>query len=232
MCEPAQGGNKPYEQSVIHNSPKDGDVTAIIADDHALVRSGIKEILAETGRVDVVAEAENGLEAIAMVRQHKPDLLTLDIAMPYAQGIETFGEVRRWSPDTRIIVFTGLTAIGLLSELVSAGVDGLFMKRGDPEHFSDGVRLILRGAKVISPDILELLEDREAGVELTARERQILSLIAMGRSNKEIAERLGVSLKTVDNHRTNLMRKLDVHSVAELLSYALREGLLDTAAQV
>ena len=207
-------------------------MTAIIADDHALVRSGIKEILGLTGRVNVAGEAENGLEAISLVRQHKPDLLTLDIAMPYAQGIEIFGEVRRWSPDTRIIVFTGLTAVGLLSELVAAGVDGLFMKRGDPEHFSDGVRLILRGAKVIAPEILELLEEKETNVELTARERQILSLVASGCSNKEIAERLGVSLKTVDNHRTNLMRKLDVHSVAELLSYALREGLLDMAAQV
>lgn len=215
-----------------HNSALDGDVAAVIADDHALVRSGIKEILRTTGRVEVVGEAENGLEAISLVRQHKPHLLTLDIAMPYAQGIEIFGEVRRWSPDTRIIVFTGLTAVGLLSELVAAGVDGLFMKRGDPAHFEDGIRLILRGAKVISPDVLELLEDKETNVELTDRERQILSLIASGCSNKEIAERLGVSLKTVDNHRTNLMRKLDVHSVAELLSYALREGLLDTAAQV
>lgn len=215
-----------------HNSAFDDDVTAIIADDHALVRSGIKDILGATERVTVVGEAENGLEAISLVRQHKPGLLMLDIAMPYAQGIEIFGEVRRWSPDTRIVVFTGLTAAGLLSELVAAGVDGLFMKRGDPAHLSEGINLILRGAKVISPEILELLEDKEAGVDLTARERQILSLVASGCSNKEIAERLGVSLKTVDNHRTNLMRKLDVHSVAELLSHALREGLLDTAAQV
>lgn len=189
-------------------------------------------MLQATGHVTIVAEAENGLEAISLVRQHRPGVLTLDIAMPYAQGIEIYGEVRRWSPDTRIIVFTGLTAIGLLSELVAAGVDGLFMKRGDPAHFADGLKLILRGAKVISPDVLALLEDRETSVELTARERQILSLIATGCSNKEIATRLGLSLKTVDNHRTNLMRKLDAHSVAELLSYALREGLLDTAAQV
>lgn len=215
-----------------HNSALEGDVSAIIADDHALVRAGIKEILGSTGRVNIVAEAENGLEAISLVRQHMPDLLILDIAMPYAQGIEIFGEVRRWSPETRIVVFTGLTATGLLSELVAAGVDGLFMKRGDPEHLENGIRLILKGAKVISPDVLQLLEDKETNVELTDRERQILSLIATGCSNKEIAERLGVSLKTVDNHRTNLMRKLDVHSVAELLSYALREGLLDTAAQV
>lgn len=213
------------------STPKD-DVTAIIADDHAMLRDGIKQILGAAGTISIVGEAENGLEAISLVRQHKPDLLTLDIAMPYAQGIEIYGEVRRWSPDTRIVVFTGLTAVGLLSELVAAGVDGLFMKRGDPESLGKAIPLILRGGKVIAPEILELLEDREDGVELTARERQILSLVSTGCSNREIGERLGVSLKTVDNHRTNLMRKLDVHSVAELLSYALREGLLDTSAQV
>ena len=213
------------------STPKD-DVTAIIADDHAMLRDGIKQILEGAGTISIVGEAENGLEAISMVRQHKPDLLTLDIAMPYAQGIEIYGEVRRWSPETRIIVFTGLTAVGLLSELVASGVDGLFMKRGNPESLGKAIPLILRGGKVIAPEILELLEDREDGVELTARERQILSLVSTGCTNREIGERLGVSLKTVDNHRTNLMRKLDVHSVAELLSYALREGLLDTSAQV
>ena len=216
----------------MHSSATTENVTAIIADDHALLRAGIRDIVGAIGNVSVVAEATNGIEAISLVRQHRPGVLTLDIAMPYAQGIEIFGEVRRWSPETRIVVFTGLTAIGLLSELVTAGVDGLFMKRGDPQHLSDGLKLILRGAKVISPDVLALLEEKESNIELTARERQILSLIASGCSNKEIATRLGLSLKTVDNHRTNLMRKVDAHSVAELLAHALREGLLDTTAQV
>ena len=182
--------------------------------------------------MDVVAEAADGLEAISLVRQHRPTLLTLDIAMPYAQGIEIYTEVRRWSPDTLVVVFTGLTSVRLLSELVSAGVDGLFMKRGDPDRLAESLPLILNGARIIAPEIVEFLKKDEASVELTTRERQILSLVATGSSNKEIADRLGVSFKTVDNHRTNLMRKLDVHSVAELLSYALREGYLDSSAQL
>jgi len=97
---------------------------------------------------------------------------------------------------------------------------------------SNAIPLILRGGKIIAPEILALLENRKEGIALTARERQILSLISTGCSNREIGERLGVSLKTVDNHRTNLMQKLDVHSVVELLSYALREGLLDSSAQL
>jgi DNA-binding NarL/FixJ family response regulator len=209
-----------------------GSRTAVIADDHAILRQGVRQILELAGDIEIVGEAADGLEAISLVRQHRPALLTLDIAMPYAQGIEIFTEARRWSPETRIIAFTGMTSVNLLSELVTAGADGMFMKRGDPQRFADAVPLILNGAKVIAPEILELLENAPPPNELTARERQILGLVAQGISNKEIAERLGVSYKTVDNHRTNLMRKLEVHSVAELLSYALREGLLDTSSEL
>ena len=216
--------------SLTSSKPPNG--TAIVADDHALLRAGIKDIIASLGSVTVVAEASDGLEAISLVRRHRPTLLTLDMAMPHAQGIEIYTEVRRWSPDTLVAVFTGLTSVRLLSELVTAGVDGLFMKRGDPQRLADGLPLILNGTKVIAPEILEFLEANAPSGELTDRERQILSLVASGNSNREIAERLGVSPKTVDNHRTNLMRKLDVHSVAELLNYALREGYLDAAEQI
>lgn len=215
-----------------HEASVPDSVSAIIADDHAILRDGIKHILSAVNGITIVAEACDGLEAISLVRQHRPNLLTLDMAMPYAQGLEIYGEVRRWSPDTRIVVFTGLTSVGLLSELVAAGVDGLFMKRGDPARMREGIPLILRGGKVIAPEILEFLEADAPASELTARERQILSLVASGCSNKEIGVRLGVSHKTVDNHRTNLMKKLGVHSVAELLSYALREGYLDGAYQL
>jgi DNA-binding NarL/FixJ family response regulator len=206
--------------------------TAVIADDHALMRAGIAQILSDFCSMEVVGQAADGLRAIAMVRQHKPQLLTLDIAMPYAQGIEIFAEARRWSPDTKIVVFTGMTSAGLLAELVSSGVDGLFMKRGDMEVFQKSIPLILQGGVVIAPEVKAFLEENPDSTELTARERQILSLVASGNSNKEIAERLGVSAKTVDNHRTNMMRKLDVHSVAELLSYALREGLLGAHKEI
>lgn len=201
--------------------------TAVIADDHALIRQGVRQILVSAG-VDVLSEATNGLEAIAMVRSHRPALLTLDIAMPYARGIEVFGEVRRWSPETRVIVFSGLTSSGLLSELAEAGADGLFLKREELAPFSDAIPRIIGGERVFGPGVPELLESAENTEQLTARERQILSLITQGLQNREIAERLGVSAKTVDNHRTNMMRKVGAHSVAELLTFALREGLLDT----
>lgn len=201
--------------------------TAVVADDHQLIRQGISQILVSSG-LEVVGEAKDGLEAVAMVRAHRPTLLTLDIAMPYARGIEVFGEARRWSPETKIIVFSGMTSVGLLRELDQAQADGIFLKRGDLDQFATAVKRVLSGERVLSPEAQELLSTAtKANSDLTLRERQILSSVAQGFTNKDISERLNVSVKTVDNHRTNLMRKLGAHSVAELLAIALREGLMD-----
>ncbi|MEL6202125.1 MAG: response regulator transcription factor [Pseudomonadota bacterium] len=209
-----------------------GSRTGIVADDHMMLRNGMCELLHEHGGVEIVGQAETGIEAISLVKQFRPTIMSLDIGMPFAQGIDVFVEARRWSPDTKVIVFTGMTSHGLLGELVSAEVDGLFMKNGDLDHLVKAIPLILSGARVISPDVTAILEDVQDGPDLTPRERQILSLVARGYANREIGERLGVSAKTIDNHRTNLMRKLDVHSVAELLAYALREGLLDAQREL
>ena len=204
--------------------------TVIVADDHALIRQGIHQIM-ETAGLEVVADAADGLEAIALVRKHRPDLLVLDIAMPYARGIEVFGEVRRWSPETRVIVFSGMTSSGLIAELANAGADGIILKREDLGAFSASVHKVLQGQRVLSPGVEKLLEASQNSGELTVREGQVLSMIAQGMNNRTIATRLGVSQKTVDNHRTNLMRKLGAHSVGELLAHAAREGLLETNNQ-
>lgn len=204
--------------------------TVIIADDHALIRQGIQQIM-ETAGLTVIAEAADGLEAIALVRKHRPDLLVLDIAMPYARGIEVFGEVKRWSPDTKVIVFSGMTSAGLIGELDSAGVDAIFLKRENLDAFSRSIRQVLMGRRILGPGVEPLLAANLGSSGLTVRERQVLSMIAQGMSNRDIAERLGVSLKTVDNHRTNLMRKLGAHSAGELLAHATREGLLETNSQ-
>lgn len=197
-----------------------------------MLRKGMCDLLRERGHVEIIGEAETGIDAISLVKQFKPTILSLDIGMPFAQGIDVFVEVRRWSPNTKVIIYTGMTSRGLLSELVSAEVDGLFMKKGDLTHLVTAIPLILNGARVISPDVATILQEVECGPDLTPRERQILSLISRGYANREIGDRLGVSAKTIDNHRTNLMRKLDVHSVAELLAYALREGLLDAQREL
>jgi len=209
----------------------------IIADDHAIVRAGLKAALETEGLIDVrnirvVAEAEDGVEAIAAVRQHRPDLLLLDVQMPHAGGSEVALEIRRWSPDTKIIVLTGISAIGKLSELIDLGVDGLFSKATSNDELYAAIPKILRGGRHISSHIVTQLENAPKITPLTERERQMLNQVAMGRSNKEIAETLGISVKTVDRHRTNMMQKLDVHSVAQLIAFALKEGLIDPSSEL
>ena len=206
--------------------------TAIVADDHAIVRQGTIQILATIGNVDVVAEADNGLLAIAAVKKHKPHLLVLDAAMPMARGIEVFSDVRRWSPDTRVILLTGFTSLSLLSDWLDAGVDGLLLKSCQPDEMRTGFKVVLGGGNYIAESVRDMLETAVAPTGLTPREREILSLIATGHANIAIGERLSISPKTVEKHRASLMAKLGVHSVAELMVYALREGLLDEHKQL
>lgn len=210
----------------------DVPVSAVIADDHALVRAGLKEILAGlVPPVTVVGEAENGVEAIALGKSLQPGLLLLDAGMPLSRGMEVYGEVRRWSPDTRIAVVTGFTAARGLADWIAAGADGVFLKTCPPDEMVKGFGLILSGERYVSKEVLRILETAEERDTLTLRERQVLHLIAQGCANAAIAERLSISPKTVDNHRTRMMAKLQVHSTAQLLALALKEGLLDHTAQ-
>ncbi len=208
--------------------------SAIIADDHEIVRQGLRTALEAPGMVEsnglkVVAETANGIDTIAEVKVHKPHLLLLDIAMPFADGTEVVPEIRRWSPDTRIVVVTGSNGGGLVCNLIEAGVDGMFFKGASLDELYQKLPLILRGGRYIAEPFLNAMQQQDAAQSLTARERQILNMIVAGKTNKEMAEMLFISPKTVDKHRTSLMTKLNVHSLVELLAYSLREGLIDPA---
>lgn len=204
--------------------------TAVIADDHALVRKGIADVLGRIAGLQIVGEAADGLEAITLVKSLQPNLLTLDTGMPLARGMEVFGEARRWSSATKVVVITGFTAAGMLADWIAAGVDGLFLKTCPPEEMHHGIELVLQGGQYYSKAVRANLERADEDT-LTQRERQVLHLLAAGHTNQEIGARLSISPKTVDNHRTRLMAKLDVHSIAQLLAYALKEGLLDAETQ-
>ncbi len=206
--------------------------TVVIADDHQIVRQGLRSALetpglVNTGGLTVVAEAENGFEALAEVKVHQPDLLLLDISMPMAGGAEIVLDVQRWSPQTHIVILTGIHAPGLLTQLLEANVAGIFSKGSDLNELYQNLPLILRGGHYIANSLEQILETQQNIPTLTGREHQILNMIVAGKTNKEIARQLVISPKTVDKHRTSLMDKLDVHSVAELLAYAFREGLID-----
>jgi DNA-binding NarL/FixJ family response regulator len=200
----------------------------LIADDHAIVRDAVRLMLESVGGVEIVGEAEDGIATIALAKRLKPDLLVLDVAMPHAGGLAVIGEVGRWSPATRVAVLTGITRGVTLAQLRASGAVGLLLKSCTPQELDHGLRRIIAGEEYVADSVRALLGKGGAGAELTMRERQILTLAAQGKSNAEIAALLNISPKTADNHRTNLMRKLDVHSAAGLTAFALREGLLDT----
>ena len=204
----------------------------VVADDHAIVRQATIQILGKIPNIEIAAEAENGIEAIAAVRKYTPDLLVLDAAMPFAKGVEVFVESRRWSPKTKIAALTGFTSVNLLSEWLELGADGIFLKSCSPDEILQGFETILAGHKFVAKSVTEILKDAVAPPTLTGREREVLSLIAMGSANATIAETLGISIKTVEKHRGSLMAKLGVSSVSELLAYALREGFLDAHKQL
>ena len=200
--------------------------TIVLADDHMIVRNALREVLTKIPHTKVVAEANDGLETITLCKALSPDFLTLDSDMPMAKGMEVFVEVRRWSPKTRICLVTGVTSRGHLAEWIAAGVDGIAFKSCPTYDIFRCFSYVLEGGSNFTPAVLRAMESFEERPEITLRERQILHLIAEGNTNLEIADRLSLSPKTVDNHRTRLMAKLGVHSMAQLLSYALREGLL------
>lgn len=209
-------------------------IEVVIADDHAVVRSGLRALLESIPlrsqrRFHIAAEAENGIQAIAVVKQHQPDMLLLDVSMPLAGGSEVINEIRRWSTHTKIAVFTGVTGSGALSGLLAAGVEGLFSKTADESELRTHLPMLLEDGQFISPSILRILESNSRVQELTNRERQTLNMVITGKSNLEIAQALNVSEKTIGNHRTRLMAKLGVHSLAELIAYALEAGLLSTS---
>lgn len=205
--------------------------TVVIADDHEIVRNGLAGFL--TNRPDltlaIVGEAINGIEAMALVKKHKPDLLMLDITMPLAGGEEILLDLRRWSPNTRIVIFTAVTTPRVLASLVDAEVDGAFAKGASMEELENALPIILQGGKYIAADIITRMEaGPDPLTDLTPREHQILNMVLSGKTNPEIAKQLNISPKTVDKHRTSLMAKLDLHSVSELMTWAAREGLLAT----
>ncbi len=205
--------------------------TAMIADDHEMIRTGLRAALETPGVVEpagltVVAEAATGLAALAAAKTHRPDLVLLDITMPQAGGGEIYHEIRRWSPASRVVIYTSVTTPTILRRLVEAEVDGMFAKGGSNALLYEKLPLILRGGRFIAPECLEAIGDQRSAVSLTPREQQTLQMILRGRSTKEIARLQGVSPRTAEKHRASLMAKLEVKSGAELMARALAEGLI------
>ena len=206
-------------------------ISVLLGDDHPLVRHGVRRLL-EREEFDVVAEGSDGLQVVALAEQHRPDVIVLDISMPNLNGIGAVRELSRVAPQARVIILTMHTEEHYVLEALRAGVKGCVSKTQAPEHLLQAIREVCRGGVYLSPSVSGVvvqgyLAKSESPLDpLTARERQVLQLIAEGKTTKEVSSILGVSVKTGESHRTSLMSKLDLHSTAALVRYAIRSGLV------
>ena len=212
-------------------------IRTLLVDDHHLFRQGLLRILQTQPDIQVVAEAASGLEAIEMAKLHLPDVAIVDIAMKELNGIEATSQMLRYSPKTAVLILSMYSDERYVMRAVRAGARGYILKDTLEEGLVEAIRLLHQGQPYFSPsvakifhaaharDVLERKVDDRYEL-LTDRERQLYHLLAEGQSNKEIAARLGLSLHTVETHRTRIMEKLGVHSIAELVLGAVRRGLI------
>jgi two-component system, NarL family, response regulator NreC len=211
-------------------------IRILLVDDHAILRDGLRALLSYYPDIEVVGEAEDGQQAIDSVEQLAPDIVLMDIAMPVMNGLEATRRIRQEHPETRVLILTQYEDQPYVLPLLRAGVSGYVLKRALGTDLINAVRAVSRGESFLYPSVtttvLEQLRRPEEDTlsdahELTLREREILRRVASGETSRQIATALNLSVKTVEWHRGNLMSKLGVHSVAELVRYAIEHGLAD-----
>jgi two-component system response regulator NreC len=206
-------------------------IKVLLADDHTLVRQGLKSLLEREG-IQVVGEAQDGHEVLQLAAKHSPDVAVLDISMPILNGLDAARELKRSAPKTKTILLTRHDEDEYLIEALRAGVKGYVLKNQAASDLVHAIQLVCRGQVYLSPGMSSVVVDAylsktELPVDpITSREREVLQLIAEGKSTKDIASLLGISVKTADSHRSRLMRKLDIHEVASFVRYAVRTGLV------
>jgi DNA-binding NarL/FixJ family response regulator len=214
------------------------EIRLLLADDHAVVRSGLRLLLESQPDMVIIGEAENGEDAIRRTKELGPDVVLMDIEMPGMNGIEAARQIKAQSPRTAVLALTMYEDDQYFFEMLRAGASGYVPKRAAPDELASAIRAVSRGEVFLYPSLAGRLvqdyllrRDVEAqeppADELTPREQEVLTLIAQGLSNGDIAEQLVISSKTVDRHRENIMRKLNLHNRVDLVKYALRKGLID-----
>lgn len=212
-------------------------IKVLLVDDHAILREGVHALLAREPDILVVGEAGDGQEALEQVPRLKPDVVIMDIVMPRMNGLEATRLIRERHPESRVLILSMYDDHEYVVQIIQAGAAGYVLKRVVTEDLVRAIHEVHAGESFLYPPIAAKLigdylrvtksEQAEAlGEPLTAREREVLKLIADGHTNQEIAEQLGLSRKTVDSHRSNAMRKLDLHDVTEVVKYAIRTGLI------
>lgn len=210
-------------------------IQVLIVDNHALVRAGFRSLLQSINAIDVIAEAGDGREALQLVELHQPDIVLMDIAMPLMNGLEATAQITQDFPQVHVIILSMHANEEYVYQALRAGATGYVLKDSGTSELELAIQAIARGETYLSPTVSKyIVADyvRRTGSEpnpleqLTPRQREILQLIAEGKSTKDIADKLYISTKTVETHRVQLMERLDIHDVAGLVRYAIRKGLV------
>lgn len=213
-------------------------ISILIAEDHTILREGLRALISATEEFRVAGEAGDGREAIRAATALQPHLVLLDLSMPGMNGLEALKEIKRQCPQTKVVVLTVHSAEEYVLATLKAGADGYILKDASSAELLLALRNVVAGRPYLSPGIADkviggyldgrkTLKPSSAWETLTDRERQVLKLIAEGRTNKEIADYLFISVKTVEKHRANLMRKLNLHNASALTAYAIEKGVLE-----
>jgi len=217
-------------------------ITVLLADDHVVVRQGLKALLAAENEIEIVGEADNGREAVVMTKKFLPDVVVMDIAMPVLNGLEATRQITRAVPTTKVLILSSYSEDEYIQQLTEAGAAGYLVKQTAANELLKAIREANRGNAYFSPAIAKKLRDhcrealaggqpsRKRTDYLTAREEEVLQLIAECRANKQIAAELCISIKTVEKHRQQVMNKLGIHDVAGLTRHAIAKGIIETTS--
>jgi DNA-binding NarL/FixJ family response regulator len=217
-------------------------ITVLLVDDHMIVREGFRKMLELEDDLEVIGEAQDGREAVALVKRLHPAVVLMDIAMPRLNGLEATRQVLKVIPATKIIILSAHSDDAYVEGATEAGAQGFLLKQSSAHSVCQAIREVQKGNNFFSPAVAKRQADRErksmGGAlksrlrDLTSREAEVLQLIAEGKANKETAAELGISIKTVEKHRENLMSKLNIHDTAGLTRYAISAGIIESTVQV
>lgn len=213
-------------------------IRILLADDHALIRSGIATLLQSSADFSIIGEAKDGEEAIQKAKELNPDVIVIDLSMPKLSGIEATKIIKKKYPHIRVLVLTMHENEEYVYQILKSGAGGYVLKSAGKEELSSAIRAVARGEKFFSPRVSQIMaegylrraegdevKEWQSDVPLTRREKEILALVANGLTNQQIADQLYISPRTVDTHRTNIMQKLNIHDVVNLVRYAIEHGI-------
>jgi DNA-binding NarL/FixJ family response regulator len=215
----------------------DKKINIFIADDHNLVRQGIVAMLKNQYIFTIVGEASDGAQAVRMVKELKPDIIIMDISMPTLNGLEATYQIKRDMPDAKILILTQHENEEYIIQIIKAGASGYVLKSSVSDDLVSGILALEKGGRFFSPSISKLIldgyinkikgqETKKENPELTHRELEVMQLLVEGETNQKVAEKLYISVRTVEFHRANIMHKLNLHDIAGLVKYALQKGII------